>query len=172
MDRRVAALSVGVLGGLGLLLLVGGVAYAYWRTTPTYALYRVGDAMKANDLALFGQYVDIDSVVGRAVDDIVMRHAPNGGLASGLALAMRPAMVEQFKSSLVTAVEHWQGDVDHRAELLAVTRDSQVARATVRLSPNGSKPVLLTFLMRRNGLSWRVVEAENIAAALNLRPSP
>lgn len=48
-----------------------GIAYWYWTTTPSYALTAVVVSVKNRDIDMFERYVDIDSVVSHAFDDVI-----------------------------------------------------------------------------------------------------
>ena len=54
--------------GLGVLLGLGGV-YA-WMQTPSYAVYHIQQALKTRNYETFTHYVDIDSVVSYALEDL------------------------------------------------------------------------------------------------------
>ncbi len=72
---------------LGVLLGLGGV-YA-WMQTPSYSVYHIQQALKARNYETFTHYVDIDSVVGHALEDLgqsvpdvpQQQDAPPGSLA-------------------------------------------------------------------------------------------
>lgn len=54
-----------VVGGLFL----GGGGYA-WTFTPSYSLYRIKQALEAHNYELFSRYVDVDSVLDHALDEL------------------------------------------------------------------------------------------------------
>lgn len=56
---------------LCILLGLGGV-YA-WMQTPSYAVYHIQQALKTRNYETFTQYVDIDSVVSYALEDLGRR---------------------------------------------------------------------------------------------------
>lgn len=51
-----------------VLILAGG-AYA-WTQTPSYSVYRIQQSLKTRDYSTFIQYVDVDSVVGHALEEL------------------------------------------------------------------------------------------------------
>jgi hypothetical protein len=53
---------------LSVLLVVGG-GYA-WTFTPSYSLYCIKQALETHDYELFSRYVDIDSVLDHALDEL------------------------------------------------------------------------------------------------------
>lgn len=52
----------------GLVLAVGG-SYL-WTFTPSYSLYRVKQALEDHDYETFSRYVDLDSVLDHALDEL------------------------------------------------------------------------------------------------------
>ena len=78
------------IGGGIVVLLVAGISYA-WTFTPSYSLYRIRQALETHDYALFTQYVDVDSVLEHAFDELTGHRAksaeestPRGPLAKAL----------------------------------------------------------------------------------------
>ena len=53
---------------LSFLIVVGG-GYA-WTFTPSYSLYRLRQALETHDYDLFSRYVDVDSVLDHALDEL------------------------------------------------------------------------------------------------------
>ena len=51
------------------VLIIAGGAYA-WTQTPSYSVYRIQQSLKTRDYATFTQYVDVDSVVGHALEEL------------------------------------------------------------------------------------------------------
>lgn len=56
---------------LAFFTAVFGLAYWYWTTTPSYALTAVVVSVKNRDVEMFEKYVDVDSILSHAFDDIV-----------------------------------------------------------------------------------------------------
>jgi hypothetical protein len=56
---------------IAFLTAVLGLGYWYWTTTPSYALTAVVVSVKNRDVDMFEKYVDVDSVISHAFDDIV-----------------------------------------------------------------------------------------------------
>ena len=54
-----------------LLLVVGALVYWQWTRTPTYSLRHIQKAVETHDVAEFKQYVDLDGVSSRLIDDIM-----------------------------------------------------------------------------------------------------
>jgi hypothetical protein len=64
--RTSRRLFIGLTAGI---LLVAGGGYA-WTFTPSYSLYRIKQALETHDYEVFSRYVDIDSVLGHALDEL------------------------------------------------------------------------------------------------------
>lgn len=120
--QKTGLVVLAVAGVFGSLMLVGfgGVAavaaYWHWTTTPQYSLSQIKHAVDTHDVALFERHVDVDSVVGRFIDDIMVYSTPelqpdNGAEAMGSALAeglvqlMKPKLVEIARDQVVRFVE-------------------------------------------------------------------
>ena len=56
-----------VLGGCLAFVLAAGLA---WTFTPSYALYHIRRALETHDYERFAHYVDVDRVVGAALDEL------------------------------------------------------------------------------------------------------
>ena len=50
-------------------LIIAASAYA-WTQTPSYSVYRIQQSLKTRDYPTFTQYVDVDSVVGHALEEL------------------------------------------------------------------------------------------------------
>ena len=61
--------------GIGLLVLaVAGFAFffLYVVKTPHYSLYQIHKAVQSHDTTLFEQHVDLDSIYGKGIDDLIV----------------------------------------------------------------------------------------------------
>ena len=61
--------------GAGLLVLaVAGFAFffLYVVKTPHYSLYQIHKAVQSHDTTLFEQHVDLDSIYGKGIDDLIV----------------------------------------------------------------------------------------------------
>lgn len=56
---------------LVVVLVLAGVGWWFWTTTPQYSLQQIKEAVKTHDLGKFEKYVDVDSVSVRMVDDVL-----------------------------------------------------------------------------------------------------
>jgi hypothetical protein len=95
-----------LVGLIIILLLVSGfLGHTYWLSArPEYALWQIGRAMKKRDLKLFRKYVELDSIVEQAVDDVVR-------------FAAAQAAAEQLSPPASVAA---------REEVLSITRDGLI----------------------------------------------
>lgn len=106
----------------GLIVLTGGVGLAGWNIftgSPKYALAQVRTAVAKHDRDTFERYVDVESVVDHAVDDVfdyaiavLMAESKGDGLAtlgaafgSALIDEMKPAIKAGGRQALLRAVE-------------------------------------------------------------------
>lgn len=88
-----------ILLALLLVLAVGGyLYYRQLRTGPEYSLMQAYRAVTDHDVAAFERYVDINSVTGSLVDEVVEQGTALGGVAPG-GLALTGAL-QLFKPQL------------------------------------------------------------------------
>lgn len=145
MNRKLLAVAAAIIV-LGCAFL-GGV-YWKWTRSPEYSLYEARRAIEEHDVARFEKHVDLDSVLGRLVDDVLavsMGDAPTegpealgAGLASGLIQAMKPALVSAVKDQVIRGIE--TGDPGPRDDDAPVTLGNVANRLGTAdlpaLSPN------------------------------------
>jgi len=105
------------VGAFAALLLVGGaLAYWQWTRTPTYSLRQIKKAVETHDVARFEQYVDLDGVSSRLIDDMMSgalkgtdsqsgAEALGTALGAGLVQLMKPRLVEVIREQAVRLVE-------------------------------------------------------------------
>ena len=67
-----------------VFVLLGGLA---WTFTPSYSLYHIQQALETHDYERFARYVDVDSVVGHAVDELGLKPPQHTGAVGGDSLA-------------------------------------------------------------------------------------
>jgi hypothetical protein len=186
-QQRFSRLIIG--SGVVLLFLVGA-AYA-WTSTPSYSLYRIKQALEAHDYATFSRYVDVDSVLDRALDefgDNEQRRAeepPVHGsldklLRRGLAKLLSGRAREVAKAGLSIAVEQTVKDRDRPLPRIPATAvvaalwlgqtEGDVATFPVKMK----KGQQIEVRARRTSEGiWRVVAVSNLRAllpALQKRP--
>lgn len=109
-----------------LLVAVGGAGlwYRSYTRSPSYALVQAREAVLQHDIIKFDKYVDVESVVGSAMDAVMdsaleeMTATGNGrneweslgqNLATGLMTLMKPQLVAAAKAQVRAAIE--RGDI-------------------------------------------------------------
>ncbi len=88
-----------VLAGIG-----GYLVYGYWKSTPENALSQIKASFKGNDIMLFREYVDLDTVLDRGVDSL-LADMPRGDGDGDWADSLARGLVELIKPTLVAKVE-------------------------------------------------------------------
>lgn len=166
----------------GLVLSVGG-GYA-WTFTPSYSLYRLKHALDTHDYETFSRYVDMDSVLDHALDELGNSESNEGekprlkgflgklerkGLFKFLAGDAR----EVTKAGLSIAVEQAVKDHDRplpQIPLLAVPATLWLGRSEGELvvfPVKLKKEQVVEVKMRRASPEpWRVVEVTNLQVLL------
>lgn len=179
-----------LLAGGSLLLLVAGLVYA-WTFTPSYTLYRIKRALETHDYTTFARYVDLDSVLDYALDDLaadVQERATEPPLPGSLAKALRKGLLKHFagdareltKAGLTIAVEQAVTDPNRQlpqipifavvAALWRGDRDDDLVRFAIPVKKGGQVVVQLRQIPAG---TWRVVAVTNLAALFPLlRSSP
>lgn len=82
------------------LTLVVGLAYWYWTTTPSYALSQIVVSVKNKDPETFEKYVDIESIVYRAIDDLLHGPARESGVFGQLDNMVGVGIIGLFKPEI------------------------------------------------------------------------
>ena len=112
-----------VIAGV-LVLLVGTtvyVGYSYWKSTPEYAFAQIKSAVDTHDKALFYRFVDVETLIGRAVDDIIADSQEEqdvseaswaNDLAQGFAKLIQPRLVEFLTDEVDKMIEKPGGERD------------------------------------------------------------
>lgn len=104
--------------GLVVLIIAACAGYWYWLQTPQYSLKMVRTAISNHDLTLFQKHVDVDSLVSRAIDQIIdsKMNDPNevqdegmNNIAKGLILTLKPQLVSAAKEEIKSFVEKGTG---------------------------------------------------------------
>ncbi|HMM22959.1 MAG TPA: DUF3298 and DUF4163 domain-containing protein [Selenomonadales bacterium] len=101
----VALISI-IIAGLGFYFL-------YWRNTPEYSLQVIAKAIRTHDLATFEKYVDMDSLISRAIDqtiDAVTNNTedqnPNiQNMFRGFAQMVKPMLIANAKEEIKSYIE-------------------------------------------------------------------
>lgn len=99
--------------GLGLLaLVVLGFAFffLYVVKTPHYSLYQIHKAVQGHDTVLFEQHVDLDSIYGKGIDDLIaaaVKGKKNIGLdffTGGVLKLVKPTVVHALRDATLESV--------------------------------------------------------------------
>lgn len=164
---------------VGLLLI--GAGYA-WTFTPSYSLYQIRRALNEHDYPTFSRYVDVDSVVDHAFEELQLgagESAPRGFLGKllkkGLSSSFAREAHEVVKAGVSIAVE--QAVTDRHRPLPEIPafavigalwqghREEDTTAFPIKLK----KGVRLEVKARQTpeGI-WRVVEVANLSALLPL----
>ncbi len=166
----------------GLVLSVGG-GYA-WTFTPSYSLYCLKQALDTHDYKTFSRYVDVDSVLDHALDELGATESQEaekpqfkgflGKLArKGLFKFLAGDAREVTKAGLSIAVEQAMKDRDRplpRIPLVAVPvalwfgrSEGELVVFPVKLK----KEQVVEITMRRTSPEpWRVVAVSNLKVLL------
>ncbi len=170
--------GVVVLGGCLALALAAGLA---WTFTPSYAVYHIRRALETHDYERFARYVDVDSVVGHALDELGLSSPPDrDGGGGSLADLLRQGL-QSLGAELRGLVSDGAGFVveqavrDQSRQLPAIptvailgalfageTRDG-IRRFPIRLQ-NGEQ---IEIRMQKSDQGvWRVVAVTNVKGLL------
>lgn len=90
----------GLIYPLFFLTVALGLGYWYWTTTPSYALSQIVASVKNKDCDTFERYVDIDSIVYRAIDDILRGPARESGMFGNLDQNIGVGIIGFFKPEI------------------------------------------------------------------------
>lgn len=85
---------------LFFLTAILGLVYWYWTTTPTYALGQIVASIKNKDTETFERYVDIESIVYKAIDDLLHGPARDSGMFGNLDNVVGVGLISLFKPEL------------------------------------------------------------------------
>jgi hypothetical protein len=166
------------------VLLVGaGGGYA-WTFTPSYSLYRIRQALETHDYQMFSRYVDIDSVLDYALDELGSSESETSAkpplkgflgklVRKGLFKFLAGEAREVTKAGLSIALEQAMKDHDRplpQIPLFAVPAALWLGRSEgemvvfpVKLKDGQTVEVK----MRRTPPEpWRVVEVKNLRVLL------
>jgi hypothetical protein len=174
--RLVIALSL-------VALAAAGAGYA-WTFTPSYSLYRIRQALLAHDYTTFSYYVDVDSVLEHALDELTSERAksgeertPRGALGKLLKKGpfkefMRDAR-DVVKAGLAIAVERAVRDQERplpeipATAVVAALWHGQAEDGVTHFPVRVKKGEMIEVRARQapSGI-WRVVEITNLPALL------
>lgn len=104
-----------ILIGLIILIAVAGVGYRYWTGTVEYSLLQIKSAVDTHNVPQFKKFVDVETLVSRAVDTVMENGLGDSGgddmeamgatMAAGMVAMMKPNVVEYANNQIIKAVE-------------------------------------------------------------------
>jgi hypothetical protein len=160
-----------------LAAAIGGVLWIEFTRSPAYSVARLGNAIQNKDWNGVQKYVDVDAVVGQAVDVAVSKAVGGdtgilGELGSQVASSTKPVLAAEAKTLLKQGVEQGLGSVLPNQDVLvssfvltqvkSTTYVANEARVTVEVPLKTGAPFELKLRMRRVDDHWRVVAIENV----------
>lgn len=172
--RLVVALMV---AGVLLIAVVGGLVWMNYTRSPAYSLGLLASAAQNRDWDSVQKYVDVEAIVGKAVDAALGKTLKEdtsglGALGAELAQSTKPALVQQAKEVLRQSIERGAGAIlPNRSWLVSsfvvkqvrsVTYIGDEALVTVEVPLKPGAPFELKLKMKRVDDFWRVVAIENI----------
>lgn len=98
------------LGLLALAMLGFAFFFLYVAKTPHYSLYQIHKAVQGHDTALFEQHVDLDSIYGKGIDDLIaaaVKGKKNIGLdffTGGILKLVKPTVVHALRDATLESV--------------------------------------------------------------------
>jgi len=169
------------IGSTIVVLLLVGAGYA-WTFTPSYSLYQIRRALNEHDYPTFSRYVDVDSVVDQAFEELQLgagESAPRGFLGKllkkGLSSAFARETREVVKAGVSIAVE--QAVTDRNRPLpqipafaiLGALWQGHTEEDTTAFPIKLKKGVRIEVKARQTSEGiWRVIEVANLSALLPL----
>lgn len=168
---------------LAVILAAGG-AYKLWTTTPAYSLLQINHAVQRNDLSLFQEHVDYNSLISRGLEAVIAAQltsttAPGNAweavgiqIGKGLANLMVPTLTKNLGSELEKIITQG-GDPSFTAlprltaisaALSAVERQGNraYAHATVTFPKFENKTFTLIFSLKKHDNYWQIFEVKNL----------
>ena len=93
-------------------LALGGFAgYRHYKSTPRYAISQIRAAVSNHDPALFRQYVDLESVLDRGVENVLAAKGEQNWateIVRGMAISLKPRLVAELQKRIESWVETGQ----------------------------------------------------------------
>ncbi len=173
--------SVLIFGALALLL--AGLGYA-WTFTPSYSLYHLRRALIAHDYATFSYYVDIESVLDHALEDLNDRRSrdedaqPRNPLEKFLRKKILKGLLNDATAGLAKAgleivIEQVVRDTSRplpeipAVAVLAALWQGHTEDGVASFPVKVKKGRTIDIRARQNSAGvWRVVEIDNLPALL------
>ena len=112
--KRTQTRKVYVVACVIAVMLISGISYWYWTNTPQYSLRFVPKAFEEHDLTMFEKYVDMDSLISRAVDQVMDATTNDSkdttnpemqNMVRGIAQMFKPMLATAAKEQIKTYIE-------------------------------------------------------------------
>lgn len=100
-----------LMGLLGLVVLGIAFFFFYVVKTPHYSLYQIHKAVQTHDTALFQRHVDLDSVYGNGLDDLIssgMKREKTIGMdpfVAGIMKLVKPTVLQAMKDATLESIQ-------------------------------------------------------------------
>ena len=156
-----------------------------WTGTPSYSVYRIQEALKTRDYAVFSEYVDIRSVAGHAVVELGEKYSPlngetkaedNGSLSNLLKQGLQQltqSMEDIAAAGAEFAVQQAFRDPDRElpqipsiAVIMALVGSEFRQDIRFFTVPVGDNRTIEVGFRRNTGNVWRVVAVSDVSALI------
>ena len=182
--------SVKVLIGCVVLVACGlGYYFLYFVKTPLYSMKLIADAVQKKDIILFEQHVDINSIIDRGYDKIIVfmmkqqkEVEADNPYALGFAQLMKPVVVSKFVTEAKTAIQDEFNKTANSVEKQSdeskekknsfargirdikeeVRHDSDAIVSFVTTAQNGDDVVFRCRMEKLPSGKWKVIEVMNL----------
>ncbi len=176
-----------------VIVLIGGalcgvLAFSAWVGTPSYALYRIKRAVDTQDLEIFKHYVDLDSVLSHALQEVggkffdqeatdgpkdrIPQQSSHKGLLKGLLRRFAPEVKGLLQDGARQVVEQMVTQPREKplipylalvAAMWQVHKEGQQAFLPIKTKKGDIVEVIMN---KASEGYWRVVEVMNVKALL------
>jgi hypothetical protein len=159
--------AIGVL----IVLVVAGWAVFYVPTTPSYAVYKLKQAIDARDGATAATFVDFPSVVRNAGYEMLQQNKANDVITS----LVGKGAVDLLSAPMAAAVQQWATQQVNSGAKQVQMPAAAVAGAIVLLHRSGDtawtnfrddKGQQWNIRFSRENSHWRIVEVKNVQQIL------
>ena len=119
-----------LMGLLGLVVLGIAFFFFYVVKTPHYSLYQIHKALQTHDTALFQRHVDLDSVYGNGLDDLIssgMKREKTIGMdpfVAGIMKLVKPTVLQAMKDATLESIRKEKAGSGQKEKGLAVQGDN------------------------------------------------
>ena len=160
--------AIGVL----IFMVIVGWAMFYVPTTPSYAIYRLKQAIDARDGATAATFVDFPSVVKNAGYEMLQQNSKANDVVSAL---VGKGAVDLLSAPLAAGVQQWATQQVNSGARQVQMPAAAVAGAIVLLHHSGdaawtnfrdAKGVPWDIRLARENGRWRVIEVKNVQQLL------